>query len=196
MMDQVRLSPNGPPCHRENRSASRAGRSDRRSQGVLYKRGRHAIRRLNSYGLMKATYEFVRTSGRKHDETRLICNGDGSELRLTSNSGLPEFGIQECRSRLISDFALAETSKARSWRIGVKGDPGWARLRATRRHPPARTTATFPARPVRGIYPAKAAASRSRRRPRLPPAAQPRTARVDRPHRSARTARPPSSAPG
>ena len=60
----------------------------------------------------------------------------------------------------------------------------------------ARTGATFPVRSGRGIRPAKAAASRRRRRRRLPPAEQSRTARVDRRHRSARTARPPSSAPG
>jgi hypothetical protein len=60
----------------------------------------------------------------------------------------------------------------------------------------ARTSVTFPARSIPGIRPAKAASSRSRRRPRLPPAEQPRTARADRQHRSARTARPPSNAPG
>jgi hypothetical protein len=36
----------------------------------------------------------------KHDETRLIRKGNGSALPLPPNSGLPELGIQYCRSRI------------------------------------------------------------------------------------------------
>ena len=36
----------------------------------------------------------------KHDEIRLIRKGNGSALPLPPNSGLPELGIQYCRSRI------------------------------------------------------------------------------------------------